>query len=83
MQANTSTGIAKATAEAATSPQSTVVPPMRPAMAGGAVRTSWLDVRKIANTNSFHEKINAKTAVAAMPGTSSGRVTRRNACSRV
>ena len=52
-------------------------------MAGGAVRTSWLEVRKIAKTNSFHEKISAKTAVAAMPGTSSGRVNFQNACSRV
>ena len=37
----------------------------------------------MANTNSFHEKISAKTAVAAMPGTSRGRVNRQNACRRV
>ena len=52
-------------------------------MAGGAVRTLSLEVRKMANTNSFHEKMRAKTAVAAMPGTSRGRVKRRNAWRRV
>lgn len=52
-------------------------------MAGGAVRTSWLEVRKIAYTNSFQEKMRAKTAVAAIPGTSNGRVMRRNAWRRV
>ena len=76
-------GTAKMVADAATRPQSTVVPPMRPAIAGGAVRTSWLEVRKIAKTNSFHEKISANTAVAAMPGMSSGSVNRQNAWKRV
>src|SRR5690606_41872331 len=46
--ANTSTGTANTHADAATRPQSTVVPPMSPAIAGGAVRTSRLEVRKMA-----------------------------------
>src|SRR3954469_16554227 len=72
-----STGTAKVIAEAATSPQSTVVPPIRPAIAAGAVRVSGVVIRKIENTNSFQEKISANTAVAAMPGISSGIVTRQ------
>ena len=36
----------------------------------------------MANTNSFQAKISAKTAVAAMPGDSSGSVTRKNAWRR-
>src|SRR4029079_566265 len=45
--ANTSTGMAKIIAEAATSPQSIVVPPIRPAIAAGAVRESGSVIRKI------------------------------------
>ena len=47
-KANSSTGAAKTIADAATRPQSIVVPPTRPAMAGGAVRADSLEVRKIA-----------------------------------
>ena len=75
-------GSAKTIAEAATSPQSIVVPPIRPAIADGAVRVSGSVIRKIENTNSFQEKISANTAVAAMPGISSGIVTRQKASKR-
>src|SRR4051812_12235348 len=74
--------MAKTMADAATSPQSIVVPPIRPAIADGAARVSGSVMRKIENTNSFQEKIRANTAVAAMPGISSGIVTRQNASKR-
>ena len=63
-----STGTAKVIAEAATSPQSVVVPPIRPAIADGAVLVSGVVIKQIENTNSFQEKISANTAVAAIPG---------------
>src|SRR4029453_1832185 len=63
-------------------PQWSAVPPIRPAIAAGAVRVSGVVIRKIENTNSFQEKISANTAVAAMPGISSGMVTRQKAPQR-
>jgi flagellar hook-associated protein 3 FlgL len=47
-----------------------------------AVRVSGSVIRKIENTNSFQEKISANTAVAAMPGISSGIVKRQKASKR-
>src|SRR3954467_4301791 len=75
--------MANTIAEPATSPQSIVVPPIRPAIADGAVRVSGSVMRKIENTNSFQEKISANTAVAAMPGVNSGIVTFQNAPNRL
>src|SRR3954451_17309778 len=51
--------------------------PVKNAIAAGTVRDEFDDVSEIANTKSFHAKMNTRIAAVKTPGAASGKMMRR------